>query len=457
MNVLLTLAQAIGGMIAGLRNVVARKLIPRMFLNWSDPDVLARKRETLEKNRQQEGRPHEVLYFHEISDPYSHLTAQLLDKFTKEYEVELVPLVVGNPPSETVHEPSLYKKYCLTDAIRIAPFYGTVFPNSRLPSDELISLAQRILCNLESNEFVPCVAEVSAHVWSGNEAALKSLVNEKTPDTKKTSLLISNNEDRRTSVEAFMGSTFSYEGELYWGVDRLDHLENRLKALGLKKNSESSYISERIKSEGTRIPTESNIKLEFYPSLNSPYTSISLEKIKDLESDYPIEIITKPVLPMLMRNMSIPNYKVKYIIKDSAREARKHGIPFGKMLSPLGKPAERAYSLFPWIDEQGQGFEYICRLMLSSFRKAEDIGKISYLRTLVEDLGLDWKVAEKHLDTDQWHKVLEENRLTMYKGNSWGVPSFRIVDGEDTFTTWGQDRIWLVEEEIIKRLKKLNE
>ncbi|GIS75964.1 MAG: hypothetical protein CM1200mP12_16830 [Gammaproteobacteria bacterium] len=28
------------------------------------------------------------------------------------------------------------------------------------------------------------------------------------------------------------------------------------------------------------------------------------------------------------------------------------------------------------------------------------------------------------------------------------------VDGDKTFTTWGQDRIWLIEEEIIKRLNK---
>ena len=86
--------------------------------------------------------------------------------------------------------------------------------------------------------------------------------------------------------------------------------------------------------------------------------------------------------------------------------------------------------------------------------KAEDIGKSSYLKALIKDLGLEWAEAKKHLDTDHWKIVLEENRLTMYKGNSWGVPSFRIVDDGDAFTTWGQDRIWLVEEEIIKRLNR---
>ena len=440
--------------ISSIRNNISRYLMPRVFLKWSDPDIVLRKREEQEKIRKKEGRPHEIFYFHELLDPYSHITAQLINKFTSEYSVELVPMVVNEPPSKTVHEPSLYRKYCLTDATRIAPFYGVEFPSDKLPNAQVVSLAQRILCGLERDEFISRIAEISALVWSGNELALEALMTEKTMSEETTHATISSNEQKRDEVEAYMGSTFSYEGELYWGVDRLDHLEHRLKDLGLKRNVDTNYVSERKKTNTSDIPNHSNIELEFYPSLNSPYTSISLERIKLLQSNYPIKIITKPVLPMLMRNMTIPTYKARYIFRDTAREAKKHGVPFGKVISPLGKPAERAYSLFPWINQQGKGFEYICRLMISSFRKAEDIGINSYLKVLIEDLELDWTEAQKYLDTDDWKDELEKNRLIMYEGDSWGVPSFRIVDGDKTFTTWGQDRIWLIEEEIIKRLNK---
>ena len=440
--------------ISSIRNNISRYLMPRVFLKWSDPDIVLRKREEQEKIRKKEGRPHEIFYFHELLDPYSHITAQLINKFTSEYSVELVPMVVNEPPSKTVHEPTLYRKYCLTDATRIAPFYGVEFPSDKLPNAQVVSLAQRILCGLERDEFISRIAEISALVWSGNELALEALMTEKTMSEETTHATISSNEQKRDEVEAYMGSTFSYEGELYWGVDRLDHLEHRLKDLGLKRNVDTNYVSERKKTNTSDIPNHSNIELEFYPSLNSPYTSISLERIKLLQSNYPIKIITKPVLPMLMRNMTIPTYKARYIFRDTAREAKKHGVPFGKVISPLGKPAERAYSLFPWINQQGKGFEYICRLMISSFRKAEDIGINSYLKLLIEDLELDWTEAQKYLDTDDWKDELEKNRLIMYEGDSWGVPSFRLVDGDKTFTTWGQDRIWLIEEEIIKRLNK---
>ena len=200
-------------------------------------------------------------------------------------------------------------------------------------------------------------AEISSLVWSGNELALEALITAKTMSEETTLTTISNNEDKRDEVEAYMGSTFSYEGELYWGVDRLDHLEHRLKDLGLKKNEDSNYVSKRKKTNISDIPNQSNIEIEFYPSLNSPYTSISLERIKLIQSTYPIKIITKPVLPMLMRNMTIPRYKARYIFRDTAREAKKYDVPFGKVISPLGKPAERAYSLFPWVDQQGQGHQ----------------------------------------------------------------------------------------------------
>ena len=440
--------------ISSIRNQIARYVMPRVLLNWSDPNIVIRKREEKEKIRKKEGRPHEVFYFHELLDPYSHITAQILNKFRLEYSVKIIPMLVNKPPIKTVHEPSLYRKYCLTDAIRIAPFYGVKSPGEKLPDDQIVLLAQRVLCSLTEEEFISHIDEINTFVWSGNEIALQDLINEKTVSEEVALAKIYENENKRDEVEAYMGSTFSYEGELYWGIDRLDHLELRLKALGLKKNLGANYISQRMKTNVSDNPNNSDIKLEFYPSLNSPYTSISLERIKHLQTNYPIEIITKPVLPMLMRNMTIPRYKAKYIFKDTAREAKKYDVPFGKVISPLGKPAERAYSLFPWIDKKGYGFEYISRLMISSFREAEDIGKETYLKKLVEDLGLDWKEAQSHLDTDNWKEVLENNRLVMYEGNSWGVPSFRLIDGQETYTTWGQDRIWLIEEEIVKRLNK---
>ena len=50
--------------------------------------------------------------------------------------------------------------------------------------------------------------------------------------------------------------------------------------------------------------------------------------------------------------------------------------------------------------------------------------------------------------------LLDDNLKDMYAGNCWGVPSFKITDsdGSNPFYVWGQDRMWLLKEEINKRL-----
>ena len=254
----------------------------------------------------------------------------------------------------------------------------------------------------------------------------------------------------------YQGGVFHYEGENYWGVDRLSYLEDRLKALGLKKNDNTINKGPKIIRRPSPFEHEEELILEFFPSLNSPYTYISFERVKQIESDYPVRVITKPVLPMLMRNMEIPSYKGKYILTDTAREARRLGIKIGPILSPLGKPAERAYSLFPWVNSHGKGLDYMYELMKSSFADGVDIGEKKYLKNLIKSLDLNWKEASKELDSNNWKQILEQNRLDMYEGNSWGVPSFKLMDEHksEVQTIWGQDRIWQIEKYIKERLRR---
>ena len=60
---------------------------------------------------------------------------------------------------------------------------------------------------------------------------------------------------------------------------------------------------------------------------------------------------------------------------------------------------------------------------------------------------------EFDLDGEDWRSELEANRRSALGLGLWGVPSFRLIgpEGEPDFCTWGQDRIWLLEEEIARR------
>ena len=168
----------------------------------------------------------------------------------------------------------------------------------------------------------------------------------------------------------------------------MNHLETRLAELGVKKTTDNEFICNLNLTAPNEFSSDDKLNLTFYPSLNSPYTFVSAKKVKDLVKDYPIDLITKPVLPMLMRMMIIPTFKAKYIISDAAREGRKYGYEMKSIYSPIGKPARLAYSLFPIIDNLGKGFEYIDGLLRASFQDGINIGDESFLKNLVSELDL---------------------------------------------------------------------
>ena len=448
-------------MLKAFRNFMARRTISANLRNrgmntFSSYEIHKNIRNNAEATRKKENRPHEVLYFHKVDDPYSHLTIHYIDKIKSSFDIALKPVLVGEENPEAVHEPSLYNIYCLEDARRIAPYYDVDFSAKSYPDKELIDKSNSILCSVEEDNFSEIAKKVSSALWAGDEKNLNELSKHYTSTENQVRETLEAGNITRNEKDYYFGSAFYYEKELYWGVDRLHHLEDRLIELGAKSDLGNDSICTPNLSAPTKLDSKEKVNLSYYPSLNSPYTYVSAKRVKEMRDDYPINLITKPVLPMLMRKMTIPTFKAKYIISDAAREGRKHSYPMGTIYSPIGKPARKAYSLFPVIDEAGKGFEYIDELLRASFYDGINIGEDEYLQSLVTSLDLDWSEIKKELNTRRWKKVLDQNLKDMYSGNCWGVPSFKITDsdGSNPFYVWGQDRMWLLKEEINKRLGK---
>ena len=337
---------------------------------------------------------------------------------------------------------------------RIAPFYGVNFNAHEYPEKKLIDKANSILSSVKEEDFAKIANLVSAALWEDDADALDELSSSFFSTKKQVREKLIQGNEIRDAKGYYFGSAFYYEKELYWGVDRLPHLEERLSDLGAKKSKECQKICPLELQAPDQLTSDTKINLYYYPSLNSPYTFVSTKRVRQIREDYPVNLITKPVLPMLMRMMTIPTFKAKYIISDAAREGRRHGHEMQSIFSPIGKPARKSYSLFPVINEAGKGFEYIEALLKASFQDGINIGDEVFLENLIGDLGLDWQIVKKDLNTKHWKKILNDNVEDMYAGNCWGVPSFKITDqdGGNPFYVWGQDRMWLIKEEIFKRL-----
>ena len=436
-----------------LKRWITSKIMQKMVCE----ERLQRNRSKTERKRVKRGLHHRVEYYHQVDDAYSHLAAQTLSKLLDSYDIELVPYLAGPPSGGNAPEPELLLKYALRDAHSIALHYGlTIPPAATLPKAAHVTLATRILAVTESSEFPETAVTVGQALWSDSDSELESLAKAVgLADTAATQAAVAAGNERRKKLGHFSGAMFYYAGEWYWGVDRLYHLENRLLELGAGKSRNSSPVAPRPEIDCGTVRDNGSLTLEFYPSLRSPYSSIIFDRTLRLVEESGVKMVMRPVLPMVMRGVSLTLQKGMYIFSDAAREARTLGLKWGGFYDPIGNPVRRAFSLYPWAREQGKDVEFLGGFLKAAFFDAVNTNQDAGLKKVVEDAGLSWQEAQSIVGNADWEEELEENRLAMLNLGIWGVPSYRLFDrdGQEVLSAWGQDRLWLVAREIKRLLK----
>ena len=261
---------------------------------------------------------------------------------------------------------------------------------------------------------------------------------------------------RRAELKHYSGAMFYYGEEWYWGVDRLHYLETRLAELGADLSAQKPLLIPRFEVEVGKQKDNGSLTLEVYASLRSPYTAVVFDRTVTLAEQTGVNLVVRPVLPMVMRGVPATREKGMYIFTDAAREARSAKVPFGNFYDPIGEPARSCYSLYPWACEQGRGNQLVSSFLNSAFIEGINMNNSRGLKKVVEKAGLDWSVAKTLVGQSGWQEILENNRLAMYEAGLWGVPSFRLLNkqGESVLALWGQDRLWLVAREIQRQLAK---
>ncbi|WP_170414637.1 DsbA family protein [Ruegeria atlantica] len=377
-------------------------------------------------------RPRVVHYFHDVSDPYCHLTAQVLQRFQDNYDVELRPHLISGPPIEALPDPVAHRKNAITDATRLARKLSLSAPEGSVPANDAIADAEKLMAaDLANGSFIENVRDTSTNLWSGR--GLPS------SDHAKPAALISDGDQTLAALGHYLGGTFYYDGEWYWGADRLHYLENRLQHAGLGGGSPrivplpSVQPAKRV-SQGQEI--------EFFFSFRSPYSYLAFDRTVDLAHHYGARLVLRPVLPMLMRGLPVPPSKSSYILYDCAREARRLGIPFGRICDPLGKGVERGYALLDYAEGQGKLPEFCSAFLRGVWAEGLNAATDRGLRTIVDNADLDWLAAKPFLNPDLWRDRVQTNQNRLQEIGLWGVPSFRVA-GE---SVWGQDRLWAVED-----------
>ena len=408
---------------------------------------LLKRRAAAEKKRKRAGDPHTVSYFHQVDDPYSHLVVQVLGELQSRYDIVIEPYLVLPPPDNAAPDRERLIAHARIDAERLAAKAGLTFRNpGAQPSDSQVTAAsRRLAASLAKGNFVHDAPGISASLWSPGTASSEPLF----ASEDNTLSAIKRGSERRDELGHYLGATLHYGGEWYWGIDRLAYLEARLADLGAVKMSTClpPIYSQPVENLENCPQVPPGTTIDAFLSFRSPYTAIAVERVFDLARAYGAELNIAFVLPMVMRGMEISPHKRTYIPLDAAREARRLGVPFGKIFDPVGKPVERAYAILPWAIEEGKGEAFTRAFMQAVWSEGVDPGTDRGLKLITQRAGLDWLQAKTLIGTDRWREIAESNRQQLLDMGQWGVPSFRV----GAINTWGNDRLWVIEDEL-KRL-----
>ncbi len=390
-------------------------------------------------------------YFHHAADPYSYLAVQALPKIIERYDVDLVCRLTNGKTGDYQGEATMYFDWARRDAADVAPGYGLDAPTVAEPDAARVTQAERALAALGTGpDFLEPAAQICQALWHGGDFDRFEQA-----DADKAAAVIEAGSKLQDSEGHYNGAMIKFEGEWFWGVDRLYVLEARLVEEGLSRDAAAPLCVPRPDLPMSTDKDASDVIVEIYPSLRSPYTAISFDRAVAMVEGLGAQLVLKPVMPMMMRGIPAPAKKGMYILFDTSREARAINVPFGGIVDPFGEPVKTGFSLYPYAKRQGKAKEYLSAYLQCAFADKVDITTDKGLAEVCRRAGLQWDEAKTFKDKPGYMDELEANVAEMLGFGLWGVPSFRVVGGTDdtAWSTWGQDRLWRVGQEVLRRAK----
>ncbi len=428
-----------------------RKLRSRLLSAYISPQVRESQRQWHETKRKLSGKPHVVSAFLQLDDPYSYLLSRYLPSLEKCYNVELRVYLTEARGDDYRPAPDMLAEYAVVDCGRVAAELGLHFLDKGATPPAAHRDALVDMLALESGEpgFLATIRDVLEIYWRGD---VESAASEAAGAQRGVSdAVIGESQALQHKLGHYNSAMLHYAGEWYWGVDRLHYLTGRLDALGTRRGEGADAQLDSI-----RLAMQMDLPfsppraarelppLELFYSFRSPYSQLCLRRVFDVADAFGLELVLRPVLPMMMRGMSVPDAKLRYIIRDAAREAETHGVPFGNSMDPLGEGVERCHAVFAYAESEKRGREFVQNAAELIWGQAVDVSTDRGMRKVTGKTGLFWPEVLQALANDDWRETAEENRQLMFSLGCWGVPTICLGD----FAVWGQDRIWLLARHI---------
>lgn len=385
-----------------------------------------------------------VLFFHRVSDAWSWLALQFLHRLAQRYGFSIEVRVLHTLPVDCIRDLQQLDGYAAYDAIRLASAWGLEFvPRPFLPAAKLVALSNRIIL---ADPAATTALQVTRAAWRGDGDTLAQMAEAAAIDEQQAAARLQKNLAMLQRYGHYLSGTTLFEGEWFWGLDRMQLFERRLDPVQPGSGplmSEQAFQPVPREQGGTPLPQ----KLEFYFSFRSPYSYLAAGRVLNLADRLGLNLQLCPLLPMVTRGIPVVWRKLRYILLDAARVAQQANIPFGPVRDPLGAAVERCLAVYHEAARTGRQRQFMLAAMRAIWCEAAALERDPVLLRVAADAGLDGDCVRRALASMQWRASVEANAARLAVLGQWGVPvlCLRDVDDQVISIAWGQDRIWAIE------------
>ncbi|HEV7555435.1 MAG TPA: DsbA family protein, partial [Kofleriaceae bacterium] len=423
--------------------IITKRLKAKAIATWLGPTGDAARKAFANVKERVTSAPRRLDFYYDLSDPWSYLTAQAVQRLIDAYPIELAFHVITPPASDVDPAPLLRATHAIRDALQLADYWDIEFPGTKPADSGLVrDVGTALVRERPARDQLRCALELGVAMWTIDRKGLMKLLGQwGTESHIEVPPIMNGHYNDLRKAGHYNGAMLAYKGEWYWGIDRLPYLESELaKDLGVD-------VAHVVTPRADRAPqplSDKPLTAEMWLSFRSPYSYLALEQIEAILAPYNIPLVLKPVLPMVTRGLAVPNVKRMYIVRDAKREADRLGIPFGELCDPLGKGVEHCIAIAHWAQSKGALIPFVKSAMRGIWSEGKDVSEYVDLRAVVERAGLSWDEAKAQLDDPTGLKAANESVAEMAVISLWGVPSIRVGN----FIAWGQDRLPLLADRL---------
>lgn len=177
--------------------------------------------------------------------------------------------------------------------------------------------------------------------------------------------------------------------------------------------------------------------VELFFSFRSPYSYLAGPRAFALPDRFDVALDFRGVIPMVMRGQAVPKAKSLHTLRDVDREARRLGLPFGRVHDPLGAGALRCLAVSEHAKDAGRAREFVLTASRGIWAEAIDVSRDAGLRDVCERAGLSWPACAAAVEDPALRARVDANTAALAALPHWGVPVLTFAGQR----YWGQDRI----------------